>query len=304
MKTNVHVPKTAGLQADEAKPHRVMRITHAAGYRARQQPLVATASIILMLISFAAIAAPVVAPFDPLDIHPSDRLESPGSTYFFGTDTFGRDVFSRVVWGARLSLLIGVGSVLLTVGLGALHGVVSGYMGGKVDMTLQRVADALMGIPPLIFALMVMAMIGDGTANVILAIGIVLAPSLSRVVRSSTLSVKQTDYVMASRSIGCTEYRILVRHVLPNVMVPIIIMASSTLGQAILAQATLSFLGMGTPPPYPSWGSMLGGSDYFLFEQAPWLVLFPGAALGLTVLAVNIVGDGLRDVLDPRMRNR
>lgn len=304
MNTSAYAFETAGLEAGEEKRHRLIRVVRTAGRRARQQPLVAAASIILVLIGIAAIAAPLVAPFDPLDIHPSDRLTGPGGTYVFGTDTLGRDVFSRVIWGARLSLLIGAGSVLLAVGLGTFHGILSGYMGGKVDMVLQRVADAMMGIPPLIFALMVMAMMGGGTVNVILAIGIVMAPSLSRVVRSSTLSVKQTHYVMASRAIGCTETRILLRHVLPNVIVPIIIMASSILGQAILAEATLSFLGMGTPPPHPSWGSMLSGSNYFLFEQAPWLVFFPGAALGLTVLAVNIVGDGLRDVLDPQMRNR
>lgn len=260
-------------------------------------------AVVLLLIGLAAIAAPVVAPYHPLDIRPADRLQSPGWKHLFGTDTFGRDLFSRVVWGARLSLLIGFGSVLLAIALGTLHGVVSGFVGGKVDLVLQRIADAIMGIPPLIFALMVMAMIGQGATNMVLAIGLVMAPNLSRVVRSATLAVKEADYITASRALGCSQPRILLRHVLPNVMVPMIIVASSILGQAILAQATLSFLGMGTPPPHPTWGGMLSGSDYFLFEQAPWLVLFPGAALGLTVLAVNVVGDALRDILDPRMRN-
>ena len=259
------------------------------------------ASLLIILIVFAvAIFAPVIALFDPVSQVRSAFLAAPSSQHVMGTDDLGRDVFSRLIFGARISLLVGIATVGISVVFGTLIGMISGYFGGFVDMVIQRIMDAIMSIPALILALFIAALLGPAIQNVIIALVIIETPRFARIVRGEMMRIRESNYVEASRSVGAGSFRIIMRHGLPNMMAPIIVMASLAFGQTIIAEASLSFLGIGTPPPNPSWGLMLSDASRYM-ESAPWLVLFPGLALCVLVLAFNLFGDALRDFLDPKM---
>jgi ABC-type dipeptide/oligopeptide/nickel transport system permease subunit len=248
-----------------------------------------------------AILAPWIAPHNPVRGELDDYLQEPGGRYWFGTDTFGRDVFSRVVYGARISLGVGaaVQASALTIGVGL--GLLSGFYGGRVDNLIMRLAEIIFAFPGLLFAIAIMAVIGPSLYNVFIALGLVSWTSLARVVRGAVLAVKEQEFVEAARALGASNRRIILRHLLPNIVAPAIILVTLGIGGAILAEASLSFLGLGAQPPTPSWGSMLTvGRDYL--TEAPWLSIYPGVAIFLTVMGFNLLGDGLRDLLDPRMQ--
>jgi peptide/nickel transport system permease protein len=268
----------------------------------RYKPLGAIGGMIILAMIILAILAPVVAPYDPYELRVDHLFEPPGAAFYLGTDDYGRDVFSRIVYGSRISLYVGVLAVGIGTTMGAFLGLVSGFVGGRTDTILQRVMDSLLAFPALILALAIVAALGQSTTNVIIAVGVVLMPTAARVIRSSVLSIKENIYVEAGRAIGCGNMRILLVHILPNCVAPYIILATSTLGTAILSEAALSFLGLGTPPPEPSWGTMLSGGAQQYVWKAPWMAIFPGVAISLAVFGFNLFGDALRDVLDPRLR--
>ncbi|MEK7681967.1 MAG: ABC transporter permease, partial [Chloroflexota bacterium] len=226
----------------------------------------------------------------------------PSLRFWLGADELGRDVLSRVLYGTRLSLYVGLVSVLLGTTIGAGVGVISGYMGKKVDILLQRIIDTVMAFPTLILALAIVAVLGPSLNNVVIAVSVVLIPRGARVLRSAALSVKENPYIEAARAIGCSNTRVLLRHVLPQCMAPYIIVATAAIGWAITVEATLNFLGVGAPPPTPSWGAMLSGAGRQHLETSPWIAISPGVALSLTVFGFSLLGDALRDVLDPRLR--
>ena len=269
----------------------------------RQQPLGAFGLLIIIGLIVMAIFAPLIAPYDPTSIEFSS-LQSPNSTNWFGTDDKGRDVFSRVVWGSRVSLQVGIIATIVGTTGGAIVGLVSGYFGGWADNVLQRLMDAMLAFPTLILALIMVAIFGNSISKLMVVVGIAIIPGVGRIMRGVVLAEKQSLYVEAARSIGAADNRVMFRHLLPNVMATIIIIATSLLGGAILIEAGLSFLGLGTPPPTPSWGYDLSQNARRYFTHAPWMAIFPGLALSLVVLGFNLLGDALRDVLDPRLRNR
>lgn len=276
---------------------------------ARRKPLGTAGAVVTLLLILTAIFAPVIAPFDPYDFNLTERglplrREAPNGEFLFGTDALGRDVLSRIIYGARVSLLVGFLSVAVGTALGTAIGLASGYWEGKVDQVLQRIVDTFMAFPGIVLALAVVAVLGQSLINIILVISIVIAPGTSRVVRGAVLAVKQNVYVDAARSIGASDLRIVVRHLLPNVVAPVIIIATVWIGNAIVIEAALSFLGLGTPPPTPTWGGMLAGEGQRNLENAPWLAIFPGLAISIVVLSFNMLGDALRDILDPRLRAR
>lgn len=249
-----------------------------------------------------ALLAEIIDPAPPNFQDARAVLQSPSFDHPFGTDNIGRDVFSRVVHGARVSLTVGFSAVGLGIAVAALVGVVSGYFGGWVDLVLQRIVDIMMAFPSLILILLIVAIFGASTTNVIIAIAIFIIAAPSRVVRAEVLSVKERQFVEAARATGCSNLRIIGRHILPNIVHVLIVMVSINIGAVIIVEASLSFLGLGVPPPAPSWGNMIAGPGTFYLRQAPWMVIFPGLALSLTVYAFNMIGDALRDVLDPRLR--
>jgi peptide/nickel transport system permease protein len=271
---------------------------------ARRNPLGAVAAVVILLLIIGAVFAPLIAPYDPLYPDAINRLASPRPSHLFGTDDIGRDVFSRVIYGGRVSLEVGILTVLLGTVVGSAIGLVSGYWSGWADVLIQRLLDSLQSIPGLLLALVVAAVIGAGTINTIFPIAIILIPVNARVVRSAVLSVREHQYIEAARVLGCADGRIMLRHILPNVTAPILILSSIYIGSAIIVEASLSFLGLGTSPPTPSWGNMLAGQGRTYMEQAPWLAIFPGLAITLTVLSFNLLGDALRDTWDPRLRRR
>lgn len=275
----------------------------------RRRPLGLVAFAVILVVLLLAILADVLAPHDPYRIYTGRTLAAPGVVapsgvpFLLGADESGRDILSRVIYGARVSLWVG----LLSVGVGTLGGaaigIVSAYLGGKIDLVLQRFMDSMQAIPSLVLALLLMAVLGSSITNVILAIGIVQIPYTNRVVRSAVLSLKEETYVDAARVIGASDLAIMARHLAPNVLAPIIIIGTSGLGGAILTEAYLSFLGLGAPPPIASWGGMVSnGRQYMLTD--PHLMLAPAIALSVTVLGWNLAGDALRDILDPRLRRR
>ena len=272
-----------------------------ASIRVLKKPVGLASALVIGALVAAALLAPYVAPFDPIAIS-IETFQAPNTTYFFGTDDLGRDMFSRILHGSRISLYVGFLAVCLGSLGGALVGLVSGFAGGWIDMVIQRIVDAVLAFPGIVLAMSLVAVLGTSTTNALLAIAIVIIPFQSRVVRGAVLSVKQNVYIEAAQTIGATPQRIMFRHVLPNVVAPILILISASLGNAILIEAGLSFLGLSTQPPEPSWGLMLSGTGRRYMEEAPWLAIFPGLAIAITVLAFNLLGDVIRDVLDPRLR--
>jgi peptide/nickel transport system permease protein len=264
---------------------------------------IGTLSIALILGLVAlALLAPVVAPYDPLAQDAAAQTKAPSAVHLLGTDYLGRDVLSRVIVGARPSLGVGLASVVLAIAVGSALGLVSGYLGGTVDLLLQRVVDVLLTLPGLVLALALLAIVGAGYPSLIAAIAVVLSPGIARVVRSATLVVTAAGYIEAARAVGARDGRVVMRHVLPNTLATILVLTSLNLGNAILFEAALSFLGLGVQPPQPSWGNMLSGPARAYFEVGPWMAIFPGIAVSLAVLGFNLLGDTLRDAFDPRLQ--
>ncbi len=272
------------------------------GQLALQKRLGTVAALMFLCLVLVAVFAPALAPYSPYEQDRIDILAAPSTNHVLGTDDVGRDVLSRIIFGARISLYVGVVTVAIGTTLGTIIGLVSGYFAGKLDMVVQRFIDALMAFPLLVLALAIMAVLGPSTTNVMIAVGIVMIPGASRVVRGSVLSVKEEQYIEAARAMGARTARVLILHVLPNIFAPIIVLATLAMARAIMWEAVLSFLGVGTQPPEPSWGSMLSGYARQYFEIAPWNAFFPGLAISLSILSINLLGDALRDVLDPRQR--
>jgi peptide/nickel transport system permease protein len=268
----------------------------------RQRPLGAVGAVIILIMVLTALLAGWIAPYDPLATDYAAMLQAPNASHWFGTDSFGRDVLSRVIYGARTALWVGFASSLLGATLGAIIGVTSAYFGGKVDLILQRFMDLLLSFPLIILALVVVVVLGAGTTNVVLAITIPMVPRCALVVRSSALSLREMPFVEAARALGFGPMHIILRHMLPNVMAPYLIMLTAFLGQAILLEASLSFLGLGVAEPQAAWGLMLRGAAVEFAERAPWMALYPGIAISLSVFAFNLFGDSLRDALDPKLR--
>lgn len=268
---------------------------------ARAKPLGAVSAAVLFILITLAVLAPAVAPDNPITPNGLITRQPPSPEHLFGTDQVGRDILSRVLYGARPSLEVGLVSVLIGTLIGAVIGVASGYFGGSIDLLLQRLMDAILSIPALVLAIAVTAVLGIGLRNVIIAIAIIIMPATARVVRGSTLAVRGLQYIEAAHAIGAGHLRIMLAHIVPNVAAPIIVLASIQIAYAILAEAALSFLGLGTQPPNPSWGADLAAARTFVVI-AIWLSVFPGLALSIAVLAFNLLGDALRDVLDPRQR--
>jgi peptide/nickel transport system permease protein len=263
--------------------------------------LVVSGFALVLLMLLLAIFAPLLAPRDPIGQDIANGLKSPATTWLFGTDRFGRDILSRVIYGSRISLWVAFASITVAVVVGSVFGLLSGYLGGWVDNAISRVMDVFFSFPSLFLAIAVAAILGPGLNNAILAIAVVYAPFFSRVVRGPVLAERGKEYVEAARVIGGSTGQIIFNHILPNVVSPVIVQGSVVLSQAILIEASLSYLGLGTQPPDPSWGTMLNEGRTFL-ELAPWMSIFPGLAIMLAVLGFNLVGDGLRDVLDPKAR--
>jgi peptide/nickel transport system permease protein len=257
---------------------------------------------IVIAVTLLALLAPVVAPHDPQDMIAIDRLQAPSATYLLGTDHFGRDLFARVVYGARVSLRVAVVVVTLTTLFGVMIGAVAGFF-TRIDNVLMRVMDAMMSFPSILLAIAIMSVLGRSEINAIIALTIVYTPNMARLVRGAVLATKHNDYVEAVRALGGSEPRVLVRHVLPAIWSPVVVQATFISVYAILAEAGLSFLGAGTPPSVPSWGNILAEGRQYMID-APWIMLFPGLAISITVLGLNLLGDGLRDLLDPRVQGR
>ena len=275
----------------------------------QRKPLGAVSAAIVCGLIAVALFAPVLAPRDPQAFNLDERglpvrMQAPSATFLLGTDPLGRDVLSRIVYGARVSLIVGFASVMIGTLLGTALGLVSGYWEGRLDQVIQRGVDTAMAIPGIVLALAVMSVLGQSLTNIILVIGLVIAPGASRVVRGTVLAVKQQTFIDAAHASGASPGRIVLRHVLPNVFAPILVIGTVWLGNAIVIEAALSFLGLGTPPPTPTWGGMLSGEGRRNLETAPYLAIFPGLAISIVVLAFNMLGDALRDLLDPRLRSR
>jgi peptide/nickel transport system permease protein len=296
----LHAPPGAGRPA---------RVWHGVVSVAQRKPLGAMSALIIVMLFAVAILAPVLAPYDPYDFNLNAqglplRMQPPTSAFLLGTDPLGRDVLSRIIYGSRVSLIVGFASVIIGTALGTALGLLSGYLEGRVDYIIQRAVDTTMAIPGLVLALAVVAVLGQSLTNVILVIALVIAPGASRVVRGAVLALKQQAFIDAASAVGASTPRIIVFHVLPNVFAPILVIATVWLGNAIVIEAALSFLGLGTPPPTPTWGAMLSGEGRRNLETAPFLAIFPGIAISVVVLAFNMLGDAVRDVLDPRLRRQ
>jgi peptide/nickel transport system permease protein len=271
----------------------------------KRRPLGTAGAVLIIVMLIAAGFADVIAPYDPTAINFPDLLKPPSPEHLLGADNFGRDVFSRVVFGSRTALLVGFSASLVGCTLGLILGVVGAYLGGRTDQIIQRLMDVLLSFPLIVIAIAVVAALGTGEdkiMNVIAAITVPIVPRVARVVRSSALSIVQMPYIEATRSIGAGPIRIMFRHVAPNVFAPYLIMLTAFLGQAILLEASLSFLGLGVFEPTPSWGLMLRGAGMQFLERAPWLAIAPGVAISMAVFGFNLFGDSLRDALDPRLR--
>ncbi len=285
-----------------ASPRRKRSVWHTIISFAKKKPLGAVAGVLLLFLFAVAILADLVAPYDQSRQFYRYTLTPPSQQFLLGTDQVGRDVLSRVMHGSRISLYVGFAAVGIGVTAGTIIGIVSGFFGGKADIIIQRVMDAILVFPFLLKAIVLVAILGPGLNNVVIAIAFSQMPRANRVVRGTVLAAKENQYVEAATAMGATKPRIMFRHILPNIFAPIAIITSVDLGGAIVTEATLSFLGFGVPPPFASWGGMLSIDSRPFLERAPWLALAPGAAISLSVLAFNLLGDALRDVLDPRLR--
>jgi peptide/nickel transport system permease protein len=282
-------------RAQQSLPNRVVEF-------AQRKPLGAAGAVIVLLLILVALGAEFLAPY-PYDVGvASVRLQGPTLAHPFGTDANGRDMLSRIIWGARISVTVGFGAVLISTVLATTIGIISGYFGGLFDLLFQRVIDVWIAFPALVLLVSLVAVLGPGLWSVTIILGVLVAPGSSRVVRSAVIAMRHLPYVETASCLGAGHGRIILRHVLPNVFVPILILATVRLGTAILAEATVSFLGYGVPPPYPSWGAMLSGTGRAYMLQSPWLSIWPGLAISLAVFGFNMLGDALRDVLDPRLR--
>jgi peptide/nickel transport system permease protein len=269
----------------------------------RRYPLGAAGALIMAIFLLAAALAPYITYYDPLSTNAAASLAKPSWTHWLGCDFMGRDVYSRIVYGARISLAVAAGAVTLGTMAGVIVGLLSGYLLGWFDLVTQRILEMMQSLPLLVLAIIMAAALGPSLQNTIIAIAIPLVPYVARVIRSNTLSLREQPFVEAAKAIGMSEKRIALRHVLPNTMAPLIVLATAQLGSAILIEASLSFLGLGVPEPHPSWGRMLSESAAEYVRTAPWLVIFPGAAISFVVFGTNLLGDALRDQLDPRQRS-
>ena len=267
----------------------------------REKPLGTLGGIIVLVLLFAGIFADVLAPYGMKDIHLEDRLEGPSGQYLLGTDHLGRDVLSRIIHGARVSVIIGLSATSINLMVALLIGATTGFVGGKFDMVVQRFVDAWMAFPGLLILITVMSLVGQGQLQIILVLGIVGGISSSRIARSAVIGIKENVYFLAARAVGTPTPQILFRHVLPNIMAPMIIIFTVTIGDVIMAEASLSFLGFGLPPDVASWGGMLSYGRQYM-ELAPWLAIWPGLCLSVVVFSINMFGDALRDLLDPRLK--
>ena len=270
----------------------------------RRQPLGAAGAFIVIIMILMAALANFIAPFDPIVNDFANMLTAPGAEFWLGTDEFGRDILSRLIYGSRTALFVGFTCAFVGAFAGLVLGVASAYFGGRFDLIFQRVMDVFMAFPLIILALAVVSILGTGVQNVIIAITIPFIPHCARVVRSSALAIREIPYVDAARALGYTHARIILRHMVPNVMAPFLIMITAFVGQAILLEASLSYLGLGIQEPTPAWGLMLAGGAEEYAESAPWIAIFPGVAISLAVFGFNLFGDALRDVLDPKLRQQ
>ena len=286
-------------------PDLVGRLTKALGRSGRvlrRNPTMAAGLVVIFIMGLLALIAPLITPVDPRHLDPVNRLIAPSNAHWFGTDHLGRDLYTRTIFGSRVSLLVGFSVAILTMAMGVVLGLLSGYY-PRVDMLLQRVMDGLMAIPAILLAIAMMAMLGASVQNVITSLVVVDAPRATRVVRASVLSLREQTFVDAARAIGTPPWRILAFHIFPNTIAPLIVQGTFICASAVIIEAYLSFLGAGTPPDIPSWGNIMAEGRGYI-QRAIWIILFPGIALALTVLGINLVGDGLRDNLDPKLRRR
>ena len=268
----------------------------------REKPLGAAGAVVFALFLFCGVFADLLAPYGINQISPINRLQPPSWRFPFGTDNLGRDVLSRCLYGAQLSVIIGFVAAGLATAISVIIGIVTGYLGGRFDLVAQRFVDAWMSFPDLVILIVVVSVLGPGMAQIIATLGLLLGIAGSRIIRGAVVSVRENMYVHAAQSVGASTWRILWRHILPNVMAPVIVLFTTRVGTVILAESGLSFLGLGVPPPAPTWGGMLSGSGRTFMFQGPWLALAPGLCLTTVVYATNMFGDALRDLLDPRMR--
>ena len=268
----------------------------------REKPLGVVGGVIVLLLLFSGIFAGVLAPYDMAEVHIADRLDGPSAQYLLGADQLGRDILSRLVHGARVSMIVGLAGTTVNIVVAAMIGVPSGYFGGKFDIIGQRFVAAWIAFPSLIILLTIMSIVGRGMLQIILVLGILSGIYTSRIVRSAVIGIKENDYFLAARAIGSTNAATVMRHILPNIMAPIIVLFSIAIGGMILGEASLRFLGFGLPPDIPSWGGMLSGEGRRYMEVKPELALFPGFALTIVIYGVNMLGDAMRDLLDPRLR--
>jgi peptide/nickel transport system permease protein len=270
---------------------------------ARRYPLGAIGALIMISFLACAVFADALTSFDPFSTNPRASLARPGGLHVLGADFMGRDVWSRIVYGARISLAVGLGATALGCLIGMVIGLMSGFFGGWLDLLVQRLMDIMQSLPLLVMALVMAASLGPSLTNTIFAIAIPLVPNVARIIRSNTLSLREMPFVEAARAMGMSEPRIAIRHVLPNTLAPLIVLATAQFGSAILVESALAFLGLGVPEPHPSWGRMLSESAAEYVRTAPWLVIFPGVAISAVVFGTNLLGDAIRDMLDPRQRN-
>ena len=291
-----------GIPSVEIAPKRRSRLAAFLIRLVKEKPLGTISGIIILSLIFVAIFAAVLAPYPYIEIHLADILKAPSAQYLLGTDHVGRDFLSRIIYGARISMAVGLAATALNVVVAVLIGGISGFLGGKLDLAVQRFVDAWMGFPGLLMLLTIMSIAGRGLLQIILVLGIAGGIGGSRVLRGAVIGIKENDYFLAARAIGSPSTATLMRHVLPNIMAPVIIIFSISVGGVIMAEASLSFLGFGLPASVPSWGGLLSREGRLYMEMAPWLALFPGLALTITVYCLNMFGDAMRDLLDPRLR--
>jgi peptide/nickel transport system permease protein len=295
--TLVHSRATAGLAPRLTAAKVVLKF-------ARTKPLGAAGAVIILALLVVAASSRALAPYDPYQADYAAQFARPSLEHWFGTDEFGRDLMSRIMYGARIALFVGFTASFVGCSLGGLLGVISAYCGGKVDLLLERLMDILLAFPQLILALAIASILGPAVQNVVIAISIPIIPRAARIVRAAALSVKENVYVEAVQALGAGQRRVVLRHIVPNVVAPYIIILTAQLGGAILAEAALSYLGLGAAEPTPSWGLMLSGSALSYAEKAPWIAIFPGIAISLGVFGFNLFGDSLRDALDPKLRRK